>query len=696
MAPKRAASKQTQKVQKQTPLLQDAQPQPRASTSDAPRERYNLLTPRVSLDDCIRNTREIEAAETATTDQPADEDMQQAGPSRAVSKGKSAMTPSELEANAKAEFHKGLNPLIERFGQHSAEVSAYRWSRRHRQPVANYTSSVDSEKGHNNTDADAEYAALLQAEETENSQKQADQVVSDRQAAERLQSQLQSSVSQQLDADRLYAQALSKGANIKTRAAAKHAAAAHSTSAKTQDTQAERVQVQTENDALRAKISELQANLDHERSAKRTAKVIEPQFPTHAEANAIADELYNDFEGAFQQAEIPSAPLPRKMPSSQAGPSRIDRLATIHEPASAAPQAQANIKQNFMDMRNDNRPPVRQFPTGAAHIASTQRIHNADNRTAAASAPQAVAPVSQTAAGGPQAHRHPAAVQHTAHNHAPFTVPAYPRAPAYNAFATHAAQAPATAAATYTPFSPAPQAAALSAPATAAAGYHDRDPDPDLYFHKTFQQLTAAEKKQVKRNLNDSIYMTFDEFSKDQDCTPEAWLSHLGTGLRNNSVNPDHAVRFFRDQHLGNRTARSLASWITNNPEAGWDLFQQAFLERNPGKPPQVTRASWKAITMKSCGTYHAYLQEFNRQKALISTGADEVVEQFLAGLSVQLRTQVEFLKNRNWQADEFDELVKATTERVNSSVSSSATASENRPSPQSAKHNNKKGYTTI
>ncbi|KAK9833850.1 hypothetical protein WJX74_007833 [Apatococcus lobatus] len=54
---------------------------------------------------------------------------------------------------------------------------------------------------------------------------------------------------------------------------------------------------QTENDALRAKISELQANLDHERSAKRTAK----------------------------QAEIPSAPLPRKMPSSQAGPSRIDR-----------------------------------------------------------------------------------------------------------------------------------------------------------------------------------------------------------------------------------------------------------------------------------------------------------------------------------------------------------------------------------
>ncbi len=84
-------------------------------------------------------------------------------------------------------------------------MSAYRWSRRHKQPEANYTSSVDSEKGHNNTDADAEYAALLQAEETENSRQQAEQVLSDRREAERLQSQLQSSVSQQLEADRLYA-----------------------------------------------------------------------------------------------------------------------------------------------------------------------------------------------------------------------------------------------------------------------------------------------------------------------------------------------------------------------------------------------------------------------------------------------------------------------------------------------------------
>ena len=157
---------------------------------------------------------------------------------------------------------------------------------------------------------------------------------------------------------------------------------------------------------------------------------------------------------------------------------------------------------------------------------------------------------------------------------------------------------------------------------------------------------------------------------------------------RDHSASLQQPDSCFRDQHLGNTTAGSLASWVTANPEASWDDFKQSFLSRNPGKPPQVTRASWKAISMRTCGTYHAYLQEFNRQKALISTGADEVVEQFLSGLTVQLKGQVEFLKNRNWQADEFDELVKATTERVNSSVSSTSTAAETRESPQPVKQN--------
>ena len=61
-------------------------------------------------------------------------------------------------------------------------------------------------------------------------------------------------------------------------------------------------------EALRAKISELQANLDHERSLKRTAKVIDPQFPSLAEANAIAEDMYDDFGADSQQAELPIAP----------------------------------------------------------------------------------------------------------------------------------------------------------------------------------------------------------------------------------------------------------------------------------------------------------------------------------------------------------------------------------------------------
>ena len=271
---------------------------------------------------------------------------------------------------------------------------------------------------------------------------------------------------------------------------------------------------------------------------------------------------------------------------------------------------------------------------------------------------QSAAPAPQAAAAAPQAHLS----SHAAAPQAPVPYTAAPQAPVSHAPAT---------AEQYNPFTPAPHAAAQSDPATAAQGYIDKYPDPDTYYHKSFQQLITAEKTQIKKNLIDSIYMTYDEFSKDQDCTPEAWLEHIFNGMQDNSVNPDHAVRFFRDHHLGSKAARALASWVTKNPNRTWNEFKEAFLARNPGKPPLVTRVTWKAITMKSAGTYHAYLQEFNRQKALISTGADEVVEQFLAGLTAQLRSQVEFLKNRNWHADEFTELVNATTERVNSSASS-------------------------
>ncbi len=138
-----------------------------------------------------------------------------------------------------------------------------------------------------------------------------------------------------------------------------------------------------------------------------------------------------------------------------------------------------------------------------------------------------------------------------------------------------------------------------------------------------------------------------------------------------NGVNPDHAVGFLNKQTLGTNLAQTMGLWLAEHADAPWSAFKQAFLQMNPGKPPQVTRLTWKSLSMKSSGNYHSYLQEFNRQRALIHTGPDEVIEQFLLGLSATLRTQMEFLKNRNWQSHEFAELVNATTERVNSTTAS-------------------------
>ena len=74
---------------------------------------------------------------------------------------------------------------------------------------------------------------------------------------------------------------------------------------------------------------------------------------------------------------------------------------------------------------------------------------------------------------------------------------------------------------------------------------------------------------------------------------------------------------------------------------------------------------------MHSCGGYHEFLTEFSRQKALIPTGPDEVIEVFLTGLNLNLRSKVEFNEHRHWKPDGFDKLVHITTERVNNSVSS-------------------------
>ncbi len=112
-----------------------------------------------------------------------------------------------------------------------------------------------------------------------------------------------------------------------------------------------------------------------------------------------------------------------------------------------------------------------------------------------------------------------------------------------------------------------------------------------------------------------------------------------------------------------------MAAWVATSSRATFAEFSSEFLRIFPGKPPQVTRLTWKALSMTKQGSYHAFLTEFNRQKAMISTGEDEVVEHFLLGLTPALRAQVEFYKNRCWKGTEYQALVDVTTERVNSSV---------------------------
>ena len=72
--------------------------------------------------------------------------------------------------------------------------------------------------------------------------------------------------------------------------------------------------------------------------------------------------------------------------------------------------------------------------------------------------------------------------------------------------------------------------------------------------------LSPTEKKQLKTNMVNTVYMKFDVFSKNQDrAAPGVWLAQLPQNLIDNGVNPNHAVRFLRDSHLGIKTANSMA-----------------------------------------------------------------------------------------------------------------------------------------
>ena len=176
----------------------------------------------------------------------------------------------------------------------------------------------------------------------------------------------------------------------------------------------------------------------------------------------------------------------------------------------------------------------------------------------------------------------------------------------------------------------------------------------------------------MQKALSSVIYCTYDTYSECQGNEPAKWIDSLSADLQTLCrIDPKSAAPFISHEHLGENAAKQLASWRTKQRTITWTSFREAFLTRFIGKAPTVTRASWKKLSMHSCGGYHEFLTEFSRQKALISTGPDEVIEVFLTSLNSNLRSQVEFNEHRRWKPDEIDKLVHITTERVNKSVSS-------------------------
>ena len=193
---------------------------------------------------------------------------------------------------------------------------------------------------------------------------------------------------------------------------------------------------------------------------------------------------------------------------------------------------------------------------------------------------------------------------------------------------------------------------------------------PLLSLHLNQNPLTAKQQTKIRKFLKYIIYSTYDDWACRQDNLPAAWLDSLDQDLKLNDIESDHVVSLLKDSHLGANTACTMASWMASNRSASWRDFRAAFLQRHPSKPPTITRHTWEALNMHNQGTYHAFLTEFNRQKALIPTGPDEVLEAFLKSLSPALRSQVKFYKKRLWKPSEFDKLESITTERVNSVIS--------------------------
>lgn len=544
------------------------------------------------------------------------------------------------------------------------------WQKRTGLNMLNYDTNDDSQAGNAappeepSTElllADAELARTMQAEEDalaqrlDNDRQAAarldQQLVTDRQAAEQLDRQERAQASQpNIAATNYYAAALQTGLGPQTRPPSHFQLQQQANRQKAAALAKEKLTIQ-----------KVEKDLAAIRAAKRWTQVIPPATrpappkPANPAPPALdPNEEPLEYEGEYSSSESegPAAQAPAET-AGQPNPATLD------------PNLESGEASDF---------PEQDFP--------------ADNVTHAQTAARTAKPLAQTA-GRPRT-LPPARTAGQAKVQPPAQTvgQARTRPPAQTAGQARA-QPPAQTAGQnrrQLPAQTAGQAAAMTAQTAEAAAAQIAQPsrrtdadsdsdDPDAYYHLSLDQLSYKQKKRIKKNMKDAVYMNYDQFSKRQENPPELWLQQLHNGLKDSGVNPSHAVAFLNDSHLGEKTAMTMANWIAGHRGASWDEFSQKFLELNVGKPPQVTRLTWKALTMKTSGSYHTYLTEFNRQKALINTGADETIEQFLLGLTPQLRSQVKFYKNRNWHASEFQKLVDITTERVNSSVNTVSTS---------------------
>ncbi len=153
------------------------------------------------------------------------------------------------------------------------------------------------------------------------------------------------------------------------------------------------------------------------------------------------------------------------------------------------------------------------------------------------------------------------------------------------------------------------------------------------------------------------------------DSLPDEWLVMAFNGIENAGLDPDTVVKYLTADHLGNQTALRLHRWRIRIPNPTWQQFRKEFLRVHPGKPPVVTRETWKAPTTQNCGSYHEFVVEFRRQQAAIPHGDDEAVEAFLNGLPFSIRKHVALNGHRRWLGTELSELIDATTERINNTA---------------------------